>query len=347
MKSICFVTIAASLLLWGCHTSTQPAADQQNRREPIAVRLKAVRPVTGTEPIVATGLLTPRREVRLSFKVGGVIQRLYVQPGESVRVGQLLATLNTTELNAQAEQANQLYTKAERDWQRTQRLYRDSVATLEQLQNQTTALETSRQTLLLARTSQGQTRLYATLSGVVQARPVNEGELVAPGTPVVTLTSASQSDWVLRVGIADKAWTRLHVGDPAQVLLDVFGNQPLKAQVVALSQGADPASGLYQADLQVRAEKHRLVAGLFGKATLYPSQHDQLMAIPVDAIVEGDDEKAFTYVLNGHVAHKQPLNVLYIRNNEAFVRLTGNAITNVITDGSAYLEEGSPVQIEP
>jgi RND family efflux transporter MFP subunit len=347
MKAICFVSIAVSLLLWECHTATQPIADSQNRREPIAVRLKTVRPVTGTEPIVATGLLTPRREVRLSFKVGGIIQRLYVQPGESVRAGQLLATLNPTELNAQVEQANQLYTKAERDWQRTQRLYRDSVATLEQLQNQTTALETSRQTLLLARANQGQTRLYATLSGVVQARPVNEGELVAPGAPVVTLTSTSQSDWVLRVGIADKAWTRLHVGDPAQVLLDAVGNQPLNAQVVALSQGADPASGLYQADLQVRAEKHRLVAGLFGKATLYPRQRDQLLAIPVDAIVEGDDEKAFAYVLNGDVAHKQPLNVLYIRDNEAFVRLTGQAITSVITDGSAYLEEGSPVQIEP
>ncbi len=345
MKTSCTLGVLTSLLLWGCHTPTQPPAEQRKPQETIAVRLQTISQVIEAEPVVATGLLTPRREVRLSFKVGGLIDRLYVRAGESVRAGQLLATLQTTEPNAQVEQASQLYAKAERDWQRTQRLYQDSVATLEQLQNHATALATSRQTLLLARTNQGQTRLYATLSGVVQARPVNEGELVGPGTPVLLLTGTNASDWVLRVGIADKAWTRLRMGDRAQVLLDAFGERPFTAEVVALSQGADPASGLYQADLHVRAGQRRLVAGLFGKATIYPDQHEPLAAIPVDAIVEGDNDEAFAYVLDGQVARKHPLKILYIRNNKAFVRLTDHPIAAVITDGSAYLEDGSPVQV--
>lgn len=343
MRSLFVLALLATV--WSCQSPTPTQNQPKTGPDAISVRLQPVEQVSAAEPVVATGLLSPRQEVRLSFKVGGVVSKLFVREGQAVQKGQLLATLNTAELDAQVAQAGQLFSKAERDWQRTQRLYQDSVATLEQAQNQTTALETSRQTLAMARANQGLSRLYATLSGVVQARPVNEGELVSPGMPVVMITGTGVSDWVLRVGVADKAWTRLKTGDRAEVRLDAFGGELLPAQVVALSQGADPASGLYQADLLIRASRNRLVAGLFGKATIYPAGRQSLVAIPADAIVEGDNEQAFAFVSDGKVARKRQLRVLYVRGNKAFVNLTGNTIAAVITDGSAYLEDGSPIRV--
>ena len=85
--------------------------------------------------IRTNGLLANKDEIRLSFKVGGVIRKLSVSEVEHVRKGQPLAEIEQTEANAQVEQARQAHEKAKRDASRGERLYEDKVISLEQLQD--------------------------------------------------------------------------------------------------------------------------------------------------------------------------------------------------------------------
>ncbi len=93
--------------------------------------------VTGpAAPSIRTnGLLVNEDEIRLSFKVTGVIRRLSVTEGEQVRKGQKLAEIEQAEIDAQVEQASQANDKARRDLERGERLYADKVISLEQLQD--------------------------------------------------------------------------------------------------------------------------------------------------------------------------------------------------------------------
>ncbi|MGY0039503.1 biotin/lipoyl-binding protein [Pedobacter sp. NJ-S-72] len=77
--------------------------------------------------IAVSGQFTTDDEVLLSFKTGGIINSLLVKEGDAVKKGQLLATLNLTEINAQVQQTQLSYEKAKRDYQRTKNLYSDSV----------------------------------------------------------------------------------------------------------------------------------------------------------------------------------------------------------------------------
>ena len=81
----------------------------------VPVKLTPVSTVVRAEPIVASGLVSSAKEARLSFKVGGIINQMFVEEGQSVRKGQLLATLNLTEIDAQVNQAQLANEKAERD----------------------------------------------------------------------------------------------------------------------------------------------------------------------------------------------------------------------------------------
>ncbi|MCB0292238.1 MAG: biotin/lipoyl-binding protein, partial [Calditrichaeota bacterium] len=56
-------------------------------------------------PVETSGQLAAKAEVKLAFKIGGIIERIYVDEGSSVRKGQLLATLVQSEIKAQADQA--------------------------------------------------------------------------------------------------------------------------------------------------------------------------------------------------------------------------------------------------
>jgi multidrug efflux system membrane fusion protein len=69
------------------------------------VQLTKIEAVSRSESITASGLVASSEEAKLSFKIGGIIQKIYVTEGQKVRKGQVLASLNMTEIDAQVSQA--------------------------------------------------------------------------------------------------------------------------------------------------------------------------------------------------------------------------------------------------
>ena len=311
----------------------------------IAVKLADVSHANSTEAIKASGLVGSLQEARLSFKTGGIIEKIFVKEGQNVRKGQLLATLNLTEINAQVQQASESVQKAERDLKRVTNLYRDSVATLEQVQNLTTALSVAKQSLQIASYNQGYSKIYASNNGVIVKKLMNEGELAGPGTPVFFMNASGANDWVIKVGVADKDWTRLRMGDRATVTLDAFPEQIFTAIVSNLSQGADQSSGLYQAELKLNTQGKKIATGLFGKAQITPSVIQKHTSIPIEAIVEGNGDEASVYVIENGKARKLPIQLAGVDNTRAFITSGLAGVSQVITDGSAYLVEGSKVKV--
>src|SRR5687768_8352277 len=117
-------------LLVGCDRTPAPAADK-----PTPVHTQRAGKGPAVPPIDTNGLVVTKHEMRLSFKMGGVVRRIHVQEGEVVRQGQRLAEIELTEVSAQVEQARQLAEKAARDLKRGENLYADQVISLEQLQD--------------------------------------------------------------------------------------------------------------------------------------------------------------------------------------------------------------------
>ena len=102
---------------------------------------------SGTQVIKTSGQLTTNDETILGFKTSGIVSSILVKEGDFVKKGQLLATLDLREINALVSQARHGYEKAQRDFRRVQNLYRDSVVTLEQLQNAETGLAVAKEQL--------------------------------------------------------------------------------------------------------------------------------------------------------------------------------------------------------
>ena len=336
------------LALASCGKKQQTQEAAALSTEIIPVRIISVLQENSSEPVRASGLLASETEARLSFKTGGVIQKVYVKEGDKVSKGQLLAMLNLTEINAQVQQANESVKKAERDLNRVTNLYKDSVATLEQVQNLTTALSVAKNNQEIAQYNKSFSEIRATASGVIIKKLMNDGELVGPGNPILVLNATSRKDWVVRVGVSDKDWARLREGNRAEVELDAFPGKTFTANVKNLSVVPDATSGLYQAELSITgADPSRMATGLFGKAVIYPnvSGEQHFKAIPIDAVIEGNGPDAFVYVPEGNKAKRLPIKVAYINNDKAFVTKGLENISSVIIDGSAYLTDGAEIKV--
>ena len=103
MPSIITLTAAGSLILGACGNNEAPPAIEAT---PVGVENASSGPAV--PPIDTNGIVVTKSEMRLSFKLGGVVRRLHVQAGDQVKRDERLAEIELTEVNAQVEQARQL-----------------------------------------------------------------------------------------------------------------------------------------------------------------------------------------------------------------------------------------------
>ena len=154
MKRYVALLACVAAVAMACQSKSKQESPAAAPEEVIPVRIAQAEERVLVFPVVASGILTSGQEAKPGFKTGGVIKRTFVEEGDRVFKGQLLATLHMAEINAQAQQAEEGLAKAKRDLQRAKNLYADSVATLEQVQNASTAVRLAEESIQIARFNQ-------------------------------------------------------------------------------------------------------------------------------------------------------------------------------------------------
>src|SRR6266550_3668495 len=113
-RFVVVATLALALVRCGDNkAATTPSVPLSD--EPIPVRLQPVISGNQGRTLQYSGLIASNSEARLSFKIGGMISKIFVKEGDHATAGQLLATLDLTEIDAQVQQATQNLEKTRRD----------------------------------------------------------------------------------------------------------------------------------------------------------------------------------------------------------------------------------------
>lgn len=339
-----FVFIASALVI-ACGNEEQSEALPPSSVEDIPVRVMSVAQETVSEAVTASGLVASDSEARLSFKTGGVIDRIYVDEGDYVKKGQLLAKLNLTEIQAQVRQAEENVEKAKRDLQRAENLYQDSVATLEQVQNARTQLTVAEEQLEIAEFNLSYSEIRAPMSGKILQKMMNEGELTNSGNPVFMMFSSAPSAWMVQAGVTDRDFVRLRVGDRVSIEFDAYPGQLFAGRVSELPENSDQNSGLYPIEVKFDTQGKKFTYGMFATVRLDALGGGTYLAVPIDAIVEGNGSEAFVFVPDSNRARKIPVRIASIRNDQAMIASGLTEGQQIITDGSAYLTDDVTIKI--
>jgi RND family efflux transporter MFP subunit len=312
--------------------------------EPVAVTVATVGSVVGAQTITAVGTLGAKDETPLAFKIGGVVQRVNAEPGMRVKAGAVLAELASTEIAAEVEKAKQGRAKAERDLARAKALYRDSVATLEQLQDATTAFEVAESNVKIAEFNRQYAVVRAPSDGVVLKRGVEASQLVGPGQLVVLFRSEGRG-MVLRAGLPDRDAVRVRVGDAATVKFDAYPGETFRGRVAQVAVGATGGSGTYEIEVALDGAR-ALASGLVGRVELQPRGGARVPSVPAEAVLEADGDSATVFVLAPDGAHAQRRRVrVGALSGDQLPILSGlDAGAQVIVAGASWVRDGGPVK---
>lgn len=326
----------------GCSTETTPTTTPAQ-----PVRVVVVGHDSRVTADVATGLVGSQEEYRLGFKTGGLISRMLVEAGDTVRAGQTMATLDTTELDAQVRQISENLNKAKRDATRAETLFKQGVLAEQVAQDARTQVAMLESNLSAARFNRQQAVIVSPANGVVLQRLAEAREVTAPGTPVLVVSRADQG-WILRVGLNDQAATRVKVGDTALVRINAYPGQTLNSRVKEVGAASDPRTGTVTVTLALpNVSGIKYIAGQVGEAQLLSATNtSQALTIPLGALLEGDQRRAKVYVLDSQ--NKAQLKIIetgVIQGDRVVVTAGLQAGQRVVSEGAAWLNPGMPVRV--
>lgn len=329
-------------LLAACNRSEN---QEVQRAEIINVTSQMPRYVNYREPVRSTGLLGTRMEVKMSFKTGGIVQRVNVHDGELVEKGMVLASLDLSEIKAQSNQAEIALEKATRDFRRANNLYFDSVVTLETLQNARTVLEMARSQQKIAEFNLVHSRIVAPARGRIQKVLVEKNEIIAPGYPAILFASAG-NDWVVTISLSDKDIVKFDTGDSANISMDAFPGRQFAASVLEVGSFADPVTGTFEVELLLSESHPEFRTGFMARVTLFPSGSVSGYWLPMTAVHDLADQTGKIFVLDSTRALERSITTGPLHNGGIIVTGGLKGTETVIVGGSAYLEDGQEVRIK-
>jgi len=258
-----------------------------------------------TQTVSVTGKLEAPENADMSFQVSGLVKNLYVDVGDHVTAGQLIATLDPGTLNAQltaaqAEVKNQALilanmknqrdsatsgnTKAQRDAQRAQIV--KAQAGVSEIFDQFKDLN-----------------LYATVSGTIITKGVDAGETIvansaAGNAPVVTIAEDGPFDVTSNVPESDII--KVAMNQSADITLDAFpATDIFPAKVMEI----DPASTViqdvvyYQVKFAFASPDPKFKNGMSTNVDIHTAEKDNVVSVPQRAINTDNDGKSYVNVL--------------------------------------------------
>lgn len=329
-----------------CDCAGKPSAAQA--AAPPSVEAVRVAASGGQALIHATGALRWQRESILSFRIPGVMTRLFVDEGDAVQQGKVVATLDPTAVDARLRQAQADLDRAKRDLARFEPLVAKGAVPRQDLDNQKTALDQAQAAYASAAFDARWASLRSPMRGVVLSRSAQTGEVLQAGQPVVSVADTA-SPLLLRTPVADRDALRLRLGDPAKVRLEALQGVVLAGRVSRIGQSAGAQSGVVTVDISVPAAAG-LRSGMIGAADIAPSAAPAAggayVRAPAEAILEANGSRAFILTLDTahHIARRRAVTFGGFDGDDALIGGLASDAT-VITAGAGFVADGQTVRV--
>jgi RND family efflux transporter MFP subunit len=358
---LCALALGVWQVLSGKKAREATVASQATQRNQTVVELAAtdivqVKTRELAQGVPISGALKAVNTALVKARVAGELQGLTVREGDTVKAGQIIARIDSTEYQARVRQAQQQAQAAAAQVDIARRQFENNRSLVAQGFISKTALESSTASLAAAEATYqaaqanadiaakavGDTVMRAPLSGVVSQRLAQPGERVAVEGRIVEIVDLSQLE--LEAALSAGESLAVRVGQTAQLQID-GSTQKLNARVVRINPSAVAGSRAVLVYLTVETVPG-LRQGLFAQGTL-GTQRVPALVVPLNAVRTDKPQPYVQLIKQQQVVHQRvKLGARGEVDGQAMVAIEGLAENATVIAGTVgVLREGSAVKL--
>jgi len=334
---------------------------------PVPIEVEPVDTASIEQTIELTGMITANKRVEVASKVAGRIESLSVtlpdgrqQPvdvGLSIVQGQPLAVIDhdmylaqvaAAEAEVKARQVQ--LAEAQREGKRIVGLFGSGSATEQARDQAVTAselaaagLSLAKANLELAQVNLRESTITSPIDGVVTARCIDEGNLVAQGQRIVSLADIK----TVRVLVAapERYSAQICQDMPVKIAVDAFDDRVFKAKVYCVYPALDEQTHTLRVEIRLENGDLLLRPGMFARVKLVLNSKDEAVVIARDVILGGKIDAPYVYVAQDGHARKRIVGIGLIDGPRCEITDGLRPGESLIVNGMHHLADGAAVEI--
>ena len=314
------IILGSSLILTACSSSSTTAEAAPESTAPAAtiVDVAVVTAAVGTieSSLEISGTLAPRSRVAVKSKLPGTLERVFVDIGDAVEIGQTIATVDRREIDAQVDaataavavakaaldtaeaslasavlehdRAKNLFDKGALPRQRLDGAETAHRASVAQRDLATANLAQANAALRRAKEVQRDTTVTSPVTGFIVERNYDSGAI--PGDkPIVVV--ADLREMKLEAGVSELEAGRLRTGMKAIVSVQAKPGETFNGQLAAIAPEVDERNRHFMIDVRVPNNGHALLSGMYATARIVEATSANALLVPKDAIATRDGKR--------------------------------------------------------
>lgn len=315
-------------------------ADNPVEGTPVAV-MEAV-PASFRSFIEVQATITGDENINATSQAAGVVSSIYVRPGQSVRKGQTLASLDAAAITQQMKAQEAQLTLLRQLYDKQQKLWAQNIGSEIQLLQAKANYESAQKQYQALVAQRNMYRISAPVSGIVDAVDIKVGDMVSPGSPN-GIRVVSLSDMKAEAKLGENYIGKVNKGDAVTLSFNDIGKDIL-TKLSYVSRSVDPISRAF--DVQVwLGSRSDIRPNMSCKMKILNYQNANAISVPVAAVQQTEDADIL-YLVRGDKAIEARVETG--KTSEGYVEIVSGVAPGdlIIIEGQTDIADGEKIVIQ-
>jgi len=282
-------------------------------------------------------------------EMSGILTHMYVDEGDKVRKGQLIAVVDDAGMSQQLDQAKVQADLAKTTFQRQKNLWDQQIGSeIQYLQAKANYEAQQKQVSALER-QLAKTRITAPFTGTIDDVITEQGSVVNPGqTPLVRIVSLE--DMYVNADIPEKYLGTVTGGKTVKLMFPVLG-KTVESEISQTSSFINPANRTFKIEVKIPKTDFEVKPNLTARLQINDYKAENAILIPTNVISENQNGEQYVMVAtdkdgeNYPITRRQLISTGLSQDGMVEVREGLSSGDRVIVEGARKVREGQPVEI--
>ncbi|PZD78431.1 efflux RND transporter periplasmic adaptor subunit [Mesonia sp. K7] len=318
------------------------------KKYPLVTSFK-IQDTTFNSYISLQGSVETEENILIYPEYQGVLTRVYVQEGQKVRKGQLLARIDDGGLSNQLSQLEAQYQLAKTTYERQERLWNQKIGSEIQYLQAKTNMESSKSAVDQLRSQLGKTSITAPFSGTIDDVITEQGQVVSPGQAVMRIVNLG--DMYVKASIPETYLQSVTQNKNVEVNFPAL-DKTVTGKIKTVSSYINPNNRTFEVEIDVPNKDNSIKPNLMANLKINNYSKDKAITIPTDAIQENAKGDKYVFVItdldkeNNAVAKQVQVETGLSQDGMIEVTKGLSSEDAIVLDGALTLKDGTKITLK-
>lgn len=347
-KSVIVFAIAG-LLGSACSGGEQTDTGPETAVKTVNVTTQTIMPSSFASYVRVVGTVETSNDIMISAEVSGRVISYNVNEGDLVQKGQPIMKIDDSKLKQEKARLEAITAQAKENYDRLRKVYEeDGIGSELDVLNARYTYEQSLSSLESIKVDLENTSIKAPFTGRVEDKMIEEGEMVAPGTPVVRLIG--MDNYIISAGVPARYANVVKQGDKVDIWFDHMPGDTLQGTIRFAGKSINPQNRTFDIEVDLPGNNDDYKVDMIANLRLKTNQQENVIVLS-EEFVYSKNAKYVVYVVGENeegnpVAEEREVQLGLSYRSNVIIEDGLEVGDELITLGSAFLDDGMRVTVK-